>query len=396
MSVKFATVGSQVHVYDLDEDTFSDTLKPRVYTLEYSECSGFHLKIFKSRFDEPKTIYGSTNKKALKVVTTYNDRVESTGVLLTGNKGAGKTMLSEIIANRMIDDGKAVILIDKNFGGKSFLNFLNTVGECVLFFDEIGKNFATNSDRNNRGNEREQNNQDELLTMMDGTSSIKRLFLITENEKININKYMLDRPGRVYYHFKYGKLEEDVISEYSEANGIDKVMINEIIESSRKIKEFSFDILKCIVDEQKRYNESVSDTLKDLNVTFENTLFTMEVVELIDIKTSESLEFTTKTIDNYDGDNSYDFSCSYYATNKVAKSNDVLSDQEVNEILALCEDKELKNNPEVRNTNNAWFSIMNDIKYNSAERMVYENEHYRLVGRLKEKLPTYSSYGKVY
>jgi len=39
---------------------------------------------------------------------------------------------------------------------------------------------------------------------------------------------------------------------------------------------------------------------------------------------------------------------------------------------------------------------MNDIKYNSAERMVYENEHYRLVGRLKEKLPTYSSYGKVY
>jgi len=372
MGIKFATIGNQVNVYDLNEETFSDFLKPRVYTLEYSPSSGFYLRIFKAKFDTPKRLYGSIKKRARKVIDTYKSRVNSTGVLLTGNKGSGKTMVSEYIANQMINDGKAVILINQNFNGQSFTNFINMLGECVLFFDEFGKTFET---QNNPNSNRKNNDQNELLTLMDGTSSLKRMFLLTENEKRNINEYMIDRPSRIYYHFKYNTLEESIVHEYCDDFKIPDDKKYEIIEVSRQISQFSFDILKCIVDEYLRYGGTITNIVQDLNITYKETKFELVLEKFIEKETNKELKTKTKTID-YEDDKTFEFNVIYYP--QPNQQEDLLPESDMEGIFDRIDE------PVEEGCDSTWFRRVN-LTYNMRDNMVFDNKHYIVIGSLQEK-----------
>lgn len=261
--ITFITSGNTVAPIELNPDTTASRLKPMVYICSYTQDRGLFLTIYKDRFDIPETLFGSVNRRTQKIVDTFNNRHVSTGVLSTGDKGAGKTLLTQNVANHLIDQGLPVILINAPYRGDAFNLFIERCGECVLLFDEFSKVYAKTND---------EDPQNDLLTFFDGNSSSKRLILVTENSTRDINEFMLARPGRMYYHFKYNKLETDVIKEYCTAKNVPSDKIEEILEVHAVMSSFSFDILKTIVEEYHRYPATdMQELIEDLNIGYDDT-----------------------------------------------------------------------------------------------------------------------------
>lgn len=269
MKKLFSTNGSRVGVIKMNPDTVNEKLQPRIYSVGFCEMSGFYLNIIKDKFTVPDVIFGDHKKRAEKVINTYNSRNNSTGVLLTGNKGSGKSMLTELISNIGIDNGLPVVMVTEEYTGDNFITFINDIGECILLFDEFAKVY--------------EEEQQTLLSLLDGTMSGRRLILFTENRCSDINEFMLNRPGRIFYHFKYNKLGEDFIAEFCKYHNVE-----EIIEDLKYIRstalEFSVDVLLSIVEEYKRYGGKVGDIVTDMNIDVGNVNKTKLYIEKIERK----------------------------------------------------------------------------------------------------------------
>lgn len=260
---KYSVGNTRVDVMSLNPDNTFDKLPTNIYSVR-KDMMGFYLEILKPRFNMPPKLYGKTELRTAKIMNTYNSRSVSTGVLMTGDKGSGKTILSESICNASLDQGIPVIMVTEPHVGEAFNTFINSLGEIVLFFDEFGKTYSASND-----DYYEDDNQSSLLTLFDGAHSKKRLILVTENKEHKIDEFMKNRPGRLYYHFRFNKLENDVIEEYSVDNlpNNSEDFIAEITKFASRVNEFSFDVLKAIIEERNRYNEDLLDIISDLNIS---------------------------------------------------------------------------------------------------------------------------------
>jgi hypothetical protein len=96
--------------------------------------------------------------------------------------------------------------------------------------------------------------QSALLSMMDGIDKTKRMFIFTENSQLDVSEFMLNRPSRVYYHFKYKKLDEASIMGYCKDKNVDIAVTKDIIDLARRLRIFSFDMLQSIVEEHLRFD----------------------------------------------------------------------------------------------------------------------------------------------
>jgi len=286
MKTKFMVDGSNVHVFKMNEDTSLDELPPKVYSIRHNPIQGFYLEMTKDKLSLPSKIYGNTQKRVDRCIDTYVDRFASTGILLTGDKGTGKTLMMSLLANDVMSKlSMPVILINDPYSGSQFTTFIQSIGECCLVFDEFGKVYSA------RGNDENNVPQKSLLSLMDGVDKTKRLIVLTENSEIDINEFMLNRPSRIYYHFRYNKLDEESIKGYSSDHGVDKNIINDIIELSRYSKIFSFDMLQSIVEEHLRFSDSIDTVVEDLNidVTADNN-DTLKIIKIIEKSSNEERE----------------------------------------------------------------------------------------------------------
>lgn len=289
-TVKFYKDGNTVRIFDYDDQQVTDKLVPAVYSID-QDLSGFYLTFVTDRFTIPEKIYGSTKSRAQKILDTYDDRHSSTGVLLTGDKGSGKTLLTSILGNHMLERGLPVIMIEKPFSGTAFNDLLNNIGESMLMFDEFGKVF--NSKKDDDDNE----NQNSLLSVFDGARSIKRLILLTENDTFKVNSYMLNRPGRVFYHFKYDKLGEDIVREYCDIQKVPEDVIQAILLRVESSYEFSFDALKAVVEEYLRFKEDITEVFKNLNIEEGKVREDkMKVARIINMEDGKTLEHVTEEV----------------------------------------------------------------------------------------------------
>jgi hypothetical protein len=151
----------------------------------------------------------------------------------------------------------------------------------------------------------ERNSQDELLGIFDGNKSLKRLIFVIDNEARSLNEFYTNRPGRLFYHFEYSKLEEIVIDEYCADYGIPDSVKAQIKSAYYRIRYFSFDILKAIVDEHLRYpKEEIIDIVNVLNIdtdSYYKTCITLsKIVQKSTNKEFEAYKETAKEIE-FDG-----------------------------------------------------------------------------------------------
>lgn len=109
--------------------------------------------------------------------------------------------------------------------------------ECVVLFDEFDKTFNDDS-------------QNELLSLLDGLTAGKKLFVVTCNSLSKLSEFMVNRPGRFHYHLRFEYPGAMEVREYLE----DKLPrqyhneIKEVVVFSRKVK-LNYDRLRAIAFE---------------------------------------------------------------------------------------------------------------------------------------------------
>lgn len=313
VTTKFVHDGDKVFIFDFDEGLARNKLTPAIYTVCFNPFQGFFLERNKNKFQVTEKTYGSLTHRIDRIIKTYEDRDVGTGVLLTGLKGSGKTLLSQKVSNKMIDKGLPVILIEQPYSNDAFVAFLNKIGECVIIFDEFAKVFDQIKN--------EKDPQNSLLGIFDGNKSFKRLIFVIENNAHRVNEFYINRPGRLFYHFEYSRLEEMVIDEYCDDKKIPEIIKTQIKSSYYRIRNFSFDILKAIVDEHLRYPEdSIANIVDILNIDTESFYKTIIVLDKIYHKE------TKKEYERHSGLTEIEFNDNLYYSISMKEKGKVIPD----------------------------------------------------------------------
>lgn len=239
-----------------------DKLPKGTYYVRYDQFKGFYLEMVDD-FVLPNKIYGDTSiiKRWLK---GYNNTNKNTGIVLSGIKGSGKTLLSKKLA---IDSGLPVIIIDKPFDSSDFVSFITNpeFGNVCIFIDEFEKVYNRES------------NTTPLLSILDGAFNTHNLFVFTCNEMCT-NEYLNNRPSRIKYRSHFESLDSAIVDEV-----IDDLLINkQHSESIKKVLEqigiTTFDLLITLIKEVDLFNESAVEVVRYLNVKRDSFQVTVDEV----------------------------------------------------------------------------------------------------------------------
>lgn len=263
MTVNFIYSGQKVFVEKSPEGLRGIKLKPGIYSIEFSREEGFFLLGISDKYILPEKTYGNQQKAAEKVINTHLSKTGNTGVLLTGLKGTGKSLFVKVISNNLIDLGVPIIQINKAYPGEDIFNFVENLGDCGVIFDEFGKNYSPYSGSREAS-------QVSLLSLFDGLTNSRRIHLFTENNTETISEFLINRPGRVHYHFRYNRLPLAVIEELCKDAELPDKIIEEMKALSSRLKVLSFDVVKCLINEWKLYGGTLIEHLKILNISLCN------------------------------------------------------------------------------------------------------------------------------
>lgn len=145
------------------------------------------------------------------------------------------TQASKHLANIAISKGLKVFVVAELRIEKKLISFISNLNNCVIFIDEFYKVIGWQY-------------QDDFLSLMsDGNK--KRLFILTENDTSNINRYILDRPERIRYHYEYSTLDPNIIREFCQDHDVPMDFENQLLKLNMSNKNFCFDHLQSLVTE---------------------------------------------------------------------------------------------------------------------------------------------------
>lgn len=260
MSMNVVNSGSNYQIYGDAVKTYKH-LPLGTYDLCFHKMMGFFLTSHNDLVVNEEKIYGSSPIKVEKVLKGFQSVNRNFGVILSGNKGIGKSLFARLLANRAKDFNLPVIIVSAYYPG--IADFIGSIEqEVIVIFDEFEKTFADQSDCSP---------QEEMLSLFDGIDNGKKLFIITCNEVQKLNSYFINRPGRFHYHFTLNNPTPDEIREYMEdkLNSEYHHYIQKLIGFSMSVN-MTYDMLRAIAFELNM-GYSFEETLMDLNISKEGT-----------------------------------------------------------------------------------------------------------------------------
>lgn len=254
--MKVINYGPNFEIYSDDLKTFN-SLPPATYKVAFNPMSGFSLVQADNFETIEEKIYGNHLQKIEKVLKSYDQFKRSLGVILSGEKGMGKSLFVQLLAKKAIEKGLPVVIVSKPFPGVA--DFIEKIDqEALVIFDEFEKVFTIDSDK--------AENQNDLLGLFDGTSQKKRLYAITVNKLQRVSEFMVSRTGRFHYHIRFDYPDATEIEIYLK----DKLEpsyyseINSVIAFATRVK-LNYDSLRAIAFELNQ-GYSFGEAIADLNI----------------------------------------------------------------------------------------------------------------------------------
>lgn len=167
-----------------------DLINGKVYNLKWDRYNGISYFEEDGLLSLPAKVYTTKSDDVfIKRVNTYFQKTSklSTGVMLSGIKGTGKTVMAKVIAK---NSNLPIIVVDEDYPTGRINDFFRKFETPVtIIFDEVDKHWDT----------------EDLLGWLDGVqTNAKKLVLFTCNNEDKVNDYLKDRCSRVRYirHFE--------------------------------------------------------------------------------------------------------------------------------------------------------------------------------------------------
>lgn len=251
VSFKFNTNGLECDltpgmVYNIKVDSYT-----RVVSLEET-----------TPFVMPSKVYCTSRDKRFidKVLNSYKLSENGfTGVMLSGLKGSGKTIMAKSIAN---ESNLPIINIDKSvrpWALKVLVELLGDTNICFMF-DELDKLLEDYDDS-------------ALLQILDGADTKgKHMILFTCNNEECISEYLIDRCSRIRYWRKFGEISPSLIMEMLNDKLNDKKEVESLTDFIKDNFEIcSFDNIASFINEVNNYPTTTFEELfEDMNLTPKN------------------------------------------------------------------------------------------------------------------------------
>ena len=262
--MKAIQTGTIYRIYDDSMQTHNQ-LPAQVYLACCDPHTGPFLKKY-SDLEVSEKVYGVHLEKVDKVLNSFKAFNRNLGVILSGDKGIGKSLFSKLLSIKAIESGYPLIIVNSYFPGIG--EYLAEIDqEVVVLFDEFDKTFEL-SERGRRDNDGEKRSpQTEMLTLFDGVAQGKKLFVVTCNDINALSKFIVNRPGRFHYHFRFEYPTATEVEEYLiDSLNTDKAKeeIKNVVAFSQKTK-LNYDCLRSIAFELN-LGLTFKEAIKDLNI----------------------------------------------------------------------------------------------------------------------------------
>lgn len=225
------------------------------FEVHYNKEKDEYYSVETFSFKFPRKLYDNFKESIDKYILNFEKRDKNLGILFTGQKGSGKTLK----AKKLCKDSKLpVLIISEPFTGAKFNSFINSIEqEVIIFFDEFEKVY------------KEDTKQEEMLTLLDGTNSNKKLFLFTTNTN-NLNSYLKNRPSRIHYLEEFKGISTDTLYNIIENNLKNKNHSESLLSLVYNLGNVGIDVVESLVFEMNLTGKDAKEVVKTMNITIED------------------------------------------------------------------------------------------------------------------------------
>lgn len=273
-TTEFIKIGDRLVIKPQGADY--DLIPGKVYDLSYDRYSGDDIFKENGELSLPSKVYTSKKDEFFKkrVLTYFNNAfTDTTGVMLAGTKGTGKTIMAKVLAK---ESNLPIIIVDPQYPEHRLIKYFKQINTpvCILF-DEVDKSFDT----------------EKMLDFLDGLQKTsKKLVIMTCNNLGKVSEYLQDRCSRIRYLRKYTTEDNlEFLDVLIEDMGIKN--IEEVSKFCREnIKLLSMDNIVAFLNEVKM--------LEDEDITLEEIISVMN----IDHVQSEKVSSEEESIDEDEND----------------------------------------------------------------------------------------------